>query len=171
MRKSQMILCAIVLTVTVTVTAHAENLLPEKSVRCAVEVIADICSSGKIAIEFFQDNFVLSNGDVHCWFGDFSLSGRMLNQRSDHTGLAAMADLVVSEKNGDLLVGHLTYRSARDGRLPLATLETKSLEFRGGKSAIYHMQCQETSTVQDCYESCGTDVRSSTECYLRCGGW
>lgn len=169
MKKSQMILSAMALMAVVK--SNAESSMPNNRVKCSVEVIADICGSGEVAIEFYQGNFVLNYGDVHCWFGDFNLSGKMLSSRVDHTGMVVKVDLFRGQNNGSDLVGHLTYRSARANSPPLATLETKNLESRGGKSSIYHLQCNELPTGLDCYETCKAEGKNFQECHSQCGGW
>jgi hypothetical protein len=152
MKKGQVILCLMALMGAVR--ANAESSLPNKKVTCSVEVIADMCGSGHISIEFYQGNFILNYGDVHCWFGDFTINGRTMNLRTDHTGSAVTVDLVRSQSRGDSIVGELTYRSGHESRSSLATLVTKNLESLGAAPAVYHLQCKEQPSDIDCYESC-----------------
>ena len=171
MRLVQMML--VVLIIGAAAKATAENQLPNTKVKCSVEVISDICGSGQVSIEISQGNFVLKNGDVRCWFGDFTLLGKVVRPRADHSGSAVTVDLMTSQghDNEEDLVGHLTYRRGQDGKAPIATLETKEQRSKGGKAAVYHMQCEEEPPRGSCMQSCCAEGKAFQECHLRCDEW
>ena len=151
--------------------ASTEKLVTNKKVSCSVMVISDVCGSGIVKIEFIKDDFVLYYGDVHCWFVDFTLRGKILNYKADHMGSAVTATLVSNQNKIDEQVGQLTYQKNIENKSSLATLVTKNLESLGGISSTYHMQCQNLPEDLNCNETCNSEDVDFVKCIRKCGNW
>lgn len=124
--------------------AHSAEMLPDSEASCSVEVIADICGSGIVKLDFSGDRFTLNHGDIHCWNVDFQLKGSLKNPRRAYTRRATTVDLIIDGDETDNVIGQLTYRPKSEYRSSLATLNlesTKLIEERGGKHGIYHLSC------------------------------
>lgn len=156
-----------------SVLANVE--LPLEGASCSVNLITDACGADKISLEFRINKFILSDGDVHCWFTQFELIGKMKNPRMSSLSGATTVDLYAGQGSDEKLVGEFSYRQSKGFEPSLATLrlQGEEIRIRGGRPATYHLSCIDNLSPLSCEEKClqeGRDIKIFP-CHIQCGGW
>jgi len=132
-------------------TYECSDDLPKEVITCSTNILTSVCGTGKIQINLLQNDalevskFELINGDVGCWFAEFSTNGALKRIESPHQLISYKKyEMSIPHINESTVIGNVIFGKRNRNAEELAYLELIPNEITtefGALHGRYNLAC------------------------------